>query len=438
MGSAKNQYLPEYAADLTTGFLHRSDCALHLSQLAAQSDSAEPTALIWIALDRLKQINTSFGHQSGDAVLTHIAGLLRAQSPADTQWYRMSGDEFLGLIPDSDLEQAQQLARHLLCAIESPLPMEDLLLHPSASLGIAQYEAHESPASCLARADHAMNTAKRAGGGQVVTSGSEPLPGKMGIHLAHQELKLENQLHQALSQGGLHLHYQPTVNQQGHVVSVEALMRCPHHGISPNQFIPIAEKTGLIARLGEWSLLEGARFAQQLHQLGHHAIVSINVSRAQLTMPHFPQILHAALLCANVNPKHIELELTESLFMENTRVIQSNLAAALDAGVKIAIDDFGTGYSSLSTLKDIHATKLKIDRAFVVALPDDPRAFSIIRAIARLGQELGMEIVAEGVENRAQVDALYEAGVQLIQGYFYARPMSDTALLSWLNNREQS
>lgn len=422
------------ACETVAGFSNRSDCITQMAQLAGQTSADCSLSLIWVALDRLKQINESLGHRGGDAFIARIARRLRDKT--GTPWFRMAGDEFVCLVPDCAQQQAEKLAADLLREIEIPLLLDKLLLHPSASLGVATFEQDEHPSDCLERADRAMNCAKRAGGGQVVISGAEPIPGRMGIHLARQELELENKLHLALNHGGLRLHYQPSLASDGRIVSVEALMRCPEHNLAPNQFIPIAEKTGLITRLGEWSLLEGARCARRLASAGLHTTVSINVSRAQFTTPRFSQILHAALLCTQVDPALIELELTESLFMDNSSLVQENLRAAHEAGVRIAIDDFGTGYSCLSTLKDITATKLKIDRAFVVALPHDGRALSVVKAIARLGDDLGMLVVAEGVENEQQLDALYSAGVHTIQGYFHARPMPENELLAWLINRK--
>ncbi len=438
MPPALNQSIQPSEAESVTAFISRTGCFTRLAQLAALASPDHPLSVVWIALDRFKQINESCGHHGGDTVIAQIARRLHDRTGTTAQWCRMAGDEFVYLAPDCDFDQTQQLAADLLREIEAPLPLGDLLLRPSASLGIAILAKNELPSACLERADHAMNAAKRAGGGRIVTSGSEPMPGRRGIHLARMELELENKLHLALNHGGLRLHYQPCVDADGRIASVEALMRCPDHHLSPNEFIPIAEKTGLIVRLGEWSLLEGAHFAKRLSLAGQHTAVSINISRAQFITPHFSQTLHAALLCADVNPALIELELTESLFMDNSRLVQTNLRAALDTGVKIAIDDFGTGFSCLSTLKDINATKLKIDRAFVVALPHNSRAFSVVKAIVRLGNDLGMQVVAEGVENKEQLDTLREAGVRIIQGYFYARPMPENELLAWLQNRRKS
>jgi diguanylate cyclase (GGDEF)-like protein len=432
-----NRNVQEPLNDPITGFLNRTDCLENISQLASQDTHKRPLSIVWIALDRIKQVNESFGHQGGDMVIFQVASRLRHKSGTDALWFRMAGDEFVCISPASDIELAHQLACALLNEIQLPLPLNSLLLHPSASLGVATLEDNEMLSACLERADRAMSMAKHAGGGRVVvSSGSEPIPGRFGIHLAHHELQLEHKLHLAIEQGGLNMHYQPSLDSDDRIVSVEALLRCTSHDLSPGEFIPIAEKTGLILRLGEWILLEGARFAHRLDTAGKRTPVSINVSRAQFAAHNFPQILHAALLCANVNPELIELELTESLFMDNSSIVQTNLRAVQETGVKIAIDDFGTGYSCLATLKDINAHKLKIDRAFVVALPHDQRAFSVVKAIARLGEDLGMLVVAEGVENRAQLDSLRDAGVHVIQGYLHARPMPEDALLTWLQNRK--
>jgi EAL domain-containing protein (putative c-di-GMP-specific phosphodiesterase class I) len=362
---------------------------------------------------------------------------LRNKTGGRAEWCRMAGDEFVCIVPNSDLDHARQLAFELLRAIEAPLPFGDMLLRPSASIGIAILEIKEDPFSCLERADRAMSTAKRAGGGRVVISGDEPVPGRLGILLAREELELENKLHIALESGGLNLHYQPIVGFDGRIETVEALMRCTTDGcnISPAKFIPIAEKTGLITRLGDWSLLAGAIFATRLDAAGQQIKVAINVSRAQLASPNFAKALHAALLCAKVKPERIELELTESLFMDISETVQANLRAARDAGLGLAIDDFGTGYSCLANLKDIPATKIKLDRAFVIVLPHDRRAFAVVKALTQLGSELGMTVVAEGVEEQQQLDSLREAGVHAIQGYIHAHPMPEEALLQWLKLR---
>ncbi len=425
--------------DPTTGFLDRGECLALTTRMAAQAtQTGRPLASLWIDLDRLKQVNESFGHLGGDTVIVQIAERLREKSGGRAEWCRMGGDEFVGLATDCDAAHALQLAHDVLQAIETPLRFGEFALHPSASIGVALLEPNEDPFAFLERADRAMSTAKRQGGGRVVASGDEPVPGRLGILLAREELEIENRLHLALENGGLTLHYQPIIGFDGRIEAVEALMRCgaSNELIPPGKFIPVAEKTGLVIRLGEWSLLAGARFARDLEDAGRRTKVAINVSRAQLVSPKFTQALHAALLCANVNAELIELELTESLFMDISETVQSNLRAARDAGVGLAIDDFGTGYSCLANLKDIPATKLKLDRAFVTVLPHDRRAFAVVKAMTQLGRELGMTIVAEGVEKIEQLDSLREAGVDAIQGYIHARPMPEEALMNWFHERK--
>jgi EAL domain-containing protein (putative c-di-GMP-specific phosphodiesterase class I) len=314
-----------------------------------------------------------------------------------------------------------------------------LTLRPTASIGIALHESGEDSLEVLERADRAMFAAKRKGGNAIVYSGEEPIPGRLGVILAREELAIESNLHSALETGGLSLHYQPIIRENGQVEAVEALMRCSVNGanVSPVKFIPVAEKTGLIVRLGEWSLLQGTTYARRMQDAGYPTKVAINVSRAQLVSPNFTQALHAALICSNVKPELVELELTESLFMDISDTVQKNLKNAISTGVRLAIDDFGTGYSCLANLKDIPAGKLKLDRAFVTVLPEDRRALSVVKAMTLLGHELGMTVVAEGCENQLQSDILFEAGVDSIQGFFYAKPMPDEALLNWLQTRNK-
>ncbi len=427
--------------DSLTGFLNRFGCFQTAVRLAAESTvTTPPFAVIWINLDRFKQINESFGHMVGDEVIENLAVRLRTRMSGRAELSRVGGDEFVFLVPKFDNSQAQQLAGEIARTIEEPLTIGSLTLHPTASIGIAIYEHNEDPLALLERADHAMVAAKTKGGNCVVCSGEELNPGRLGISLAREELSIESNLHKALETGGFCLHYQPIIGASGHVEAVEALMRCTvnNENISPVKFIPVAEKTGLVIRLGEWSLLQGAMHARLLQDAGFNTKVAINVSRAQLASPKFTQALHAALICSSAKPEQIELELTESLFMDISDTVQNNLKSAIAAGVRLAIDDFGTGYSCLANLKDIPAGKLKLDRAFVTVLPEDRRSLSVVKAMTQLGHELGMTVVAEGCEKQEQVDALIDAGVDAIQGFFYAKPMPEEALLPWLHARNKN
>lgn len=407
-------------------------------RFAADADASKsPFSAIWVDLDRFRQINESFGHPGGDEVLENLAVRFRERVNGRAVLSRVGGDEFVFLVPGCGRAEALQLASELVATVEEPLPVGNLVLRPTASVGVAVYEASEPPVSLLERADRAMLAAKNKGGNTLVCSGDEPVPGRLGITLAREELAIENSLHAALENGGFCLNYQPIVRADGNIEAVEALMRCSVNGesIPPAKFIPVAEKTGLVVRLGEWSLLQGAMYARRLQDTGCGTKVAINVSRAQLVSPKFSHALNAALICSNVKPELVELELTESLFMDISEVVQNNLKNVIASGVSLAIDDFGTGYSCLASLKDIPATKLKLDRAFVTVLPEDQRALSVVRAMTQLGHDLGMTIVAEGCEKMEQIDVLLDAGVNAIQGFFYARPMPEEAMLSWLNTR---
>jgi diguanylate cyclase (GGDEF)-like protein len=424
--------------DSLTGFLNRFGCIQTTLKLVANSTAeAKPLAVIWLDLDRFKQINESFGQLGGDEVIENLGVRFRNRVSGRAELARMGGDEFVLLMPNCDRAQAQQLAGELASTVEEPLAIGNLMLRPTASIGIAIHEPGEDPLALLDRADRAMFAAKNKGGNSIVCSGEEPIPGRLGVTLAREELAIENSLHTALETGGISLHYQPIIRADGSIEAAEALMRCSVDGenISPGKFIPVAEKTGLIIRLGEWSLLQGAMHARLLQDAGYQTKVAINVSRAQLVSPKFTQALHAALVCSNAKPALVELELTESLFMDISDTVQKNLKNAIAAGVGLAIDDFGTGYSCLANLKDIPAGKLKLDRAFVTVLPEDKRALAVVRAMTQLGHELGMTIVAEGCETKEQIDALLDAGVDAIQGFYYARPMPEETLLSWLQSR---
>ncbi|OGS90710.1 MAG: diguanylate cyclase [Gallionellales bacterium GWA2_60_18] len=426
--------------DPLTGFLDRFGCMQTAAKLAADATiSGNAFAVIWVDIDRFKQINESFGHLGGNMMIEDLALRFRARVSGRAELSRMAGDEFVFLLPKCDRAQAQQFAAELVSTIEEPMTIGNLTLHPTASIGIAIHEPGEDPLALLERADHAMFAAKHRGGNCIVYSGDEPIPGRLGVTLAREELSIENDLHTALETGGFCLHYQPIISADGRVDSVEALMRCTIGGqnIPPVKFIPVAEKTGLVIRLGEWSLLQGAMHARLLHESGHDTRVAVNVSRAQLVSPKFTEALYAALACSGVRPEHVELELTESLFMDISDIVQHNLKNAIAAGVGLAIDDFGTGYSCLANLKDIPAGKLKLDRAFVTVLPEDKRAMAVVRSVTRLGHDLGMTIVAEGCENQGQIDALFDAGVDAIQGFFYAKPMPEDILLPWLKTRSE-
>jgi diguanylate cyclase (GGDEF)-like protein len=425
--------------DSLTGLPDRGDCIRAIANLVeAGQDSDHRLSVLWLDIDRFKQVNDSFGHLVGDSVLAELARRMSRAMARRGFLARMGGDEFAIVLPDLDQAGADRIGKELLAAIGRPLGVGTVRLRPTASIGIAQWRDDEEPHELLERADRAMNEAKRRGGGQILDAGPAAQHGHHGKHLAREVLAVEEALHRAMENGGLYLDYQPIIRvDNGLPEAAEALMRCRVEGgsLPPGRFIPVAEKTGLIVHLGEWSLITASSLANRLHVQGLTTKVAVNVSRAQLIAPKFTQALHAVLAASNVPAELIELEITESLFMDSSEVVQRNLHAALEAGFPLALDDFGTGYSSLGCLKDLPASKLKLDRAFVIDLPHNRRSFAVVKAVTQLALDLGMTVVAEGIETEEQYHTLCDAGVTAIQGFYLARPMGEADFLAWLSRR---
>lgn len=433
--------MQESQIDPVSGFLDRYSCLELATNLVSQiGDGGDSLAVLWVDLDRFKQINGSFGYDGGDSIISTIATRLRAVVDGQGTVGRVGADEFICLAQNMDSESAEKLADDLLQAIKPPINMGAFKVRVSASIGLAMLEPDENAVEILERAEWAKNTAKDLGGNCYIVSGSEQIASHMGIIQAREDLEMEYLLHTALDNGGLQLYYQPILGFDGEVISVEALMRCTVNGknIPPARFFPVAEKSELIARLGEWSLLQGARQAKVLSDAGLETIVSINISRAQLADKGFAHDLHSALLAADVAPDLIELEFSDAMFSDDSPVVQENLRAAREMGINLTIDNFGTGSSCMSNLKLMTTNKLKLGRSFISTADSDKRTMAVVKAIVQLGKELGMKVIAEGVETKEQMEALRDLAVDGIQGYYYAKPMDVDALSAWLKDRGQA
>lgn len=433
--------MQEMQNDARTGFLDRNSVMQLASDMIGQiGESGQHLAALWIDLDRFKHVNESFGYAGGDKIISLVAERLRDTIKGKAKIGRVGADEFICLAPGFDADTAEKLGSELLDAIRPILIVDDFRIRLTASMGIAIMLPEESASELLERADWSKMTAKMAGGNRCIISGNEPVSSHMGIILAREELEVEDLLNIALEKNGLQLHYQPILGFTGNVLSVEGLMRCTVNGknIPPARFFPVAEKSGLIVRLGEWSLLQGTRQAQLLNKSNLHTTVSINVSRGQLADYRFAQALHSAIMQAEIDPGLIELELSESLITDVSDMIQANLRNARDIGVGLAIDNFGTGLSCLANLKDIPATKLKLGRAFTMNLPENRRSLAVVKAMVQMGKDLGMTVIAEGVETKEQMQAVRALDMDGIQGYYYAKPMDVDMLSAWLIDREQA
>lgn len=409
--------------DATTNLPRRQHFVDELDTLIRAGDRpARPFAVIFLDMDRFKHVNEMFGHGVGDRLLTSTARLVSAAAGDGAVVARLGGDEFAILAPYArDLRQAGALATHIASRLAEPQDVDGYSLRATASMGITMYPADGTSADQLMRnADLAMYRAKQDG--PATWKFFSPA---MDEHV-RRHTNIEQRLRQSLQQGGLTLHYQPQIRLgDDRVVGVEALARWhdPVLGhVSPAEFIPVAEDCGLIGELGGWVLDSALEQAERwAHGRGNAPRVAINVSVGQFAHGDLVDDVARALRARKIDPRQIELELTESaLALDDQRAM--DVVRGLKAlGLQIAIDDFGTGYSSLSRLSQLAVDRLKIDASFVRRMDVD--GAHLIEAIVAMAGGLNMSTLAEGVETQAQAQRLRELGCQEVQGYLYGRPV---------------
>ncbi len=399
--------------------------------------SGKSAAVLFLDLDRFKNINDTLGHDVGDLLLVEAAQRgLSVIRETDTL-SRQGGDEFVVVLPELDSEQdAGHVARKLLLALSQPYQLAGHELTITGSIGIALYPADGTTTSELLRnADTAMYRAKEEGRNLFRYYSADMNFATLG------ELLLESHLRTALDRGELLLHYQPKIDARtGKLVAAEALMRWQHpeHGlIPPGRFIPLAEECGLIGALGEWALMATGRQQREWLDAGLDAVpVAVNVSAQQFALQDVPALV-AATLAENQLPSDlIDLELTESMLVRNANHTNSVLERLREMRISMAIDDFGTGYSSLSYLRKFPVQALKIDRAFVQDIEEQGEQVKLAPAIIALAHSLNMYVIAEGVETEAQRDFLAQHGCDQFQGFLFARPMPAADFGKWLPARE--
>jgi diguanylate cyclase (GGDEF)-like protein len=423
--------LDDAQAELTRAALH--DPLTHLpnrrllqkrieQELLLAGQTARRFALMFVDLDGFKQVNDVYGHHTGDALLVAVSERFRALLGPDDLLARLGGDEFVLVVRVDDVAGITALAQRMQAATGFIL-VEGHPLDVTASIGIALCPDHaSSERQLMACADAAMYQAKAAGRNRHVIY-EEGMGGGGGHQLA-----LLAELREAIRLGQWVLHYQPKLDVARQRVSgAEALVRWnhPQRGlVPPDQFIPLAERSGLIGELGRWALDEACRQLQAWHRQGHTDwSMSVNLSALQFNAPRLEHDVTHALARHGLPAHQLLLEITESALMQDTAATAALLKALSTLGVGISIDDFGTGYSSLVYLKRLPATELKIDHAFIRDLPGSREDRLIIASIVALGHAMGMHIVAEGVETPAQRDCLRELGVDYLQGYLLGRPV---------------
>ncbi|MBK6743816.1 MAG: EAL domain-containing protein [Hydrogenophilales bacterium] len=393
-------------------------------------------AVMELDLDGFKTVNDSLGHPAGDLLLQIIGQRLQRILRSEDVIARMGGDEFAIIIetPPS-ASHLSHIAEKIIQSVSEPVDLYGHSALVTASVGIAMYpDDGDDAISLLKAADTAMYAGKQGGRNTFRFHDSGM------AEAARLRLRLEQGLRRALEDGQLELWYQPQIDfKTGLLIGAEALVRWrdPQRGlISPVEFVPVAEETGLILPLGEWVLLEACMQAHAWTQDGlFMGSISVNVSGPQIERGDFVGTVRQALDSTGIDPNLLELEITESFLLRNAEQAMAVVEQLSDLGIRVAIDDFGTGYSSLSYLKYLNADKLKIDQRFVRDLPDDKDDAAIARAIIALGLSLGFQVVAEGVETEAQEAFLKGEGCHQGQGYLYARPMPADDFERWMRER---
>jgi diguanylate cyclase (GGDEF)-like protein/PAS domain S-box-containing protein len=394
--------------------------------------------VMFVDVDRFKLVNDGIGHTAGDALLILLGERLRTAVRPDDTVGRFGGDEFVIVCENLGIRDAAATAERIRTATRQAFEIDERKIFLNVSVGIAVSGPEDTAESLLHGADTAMYEAKAAGGDGSVVYDSRTTRQAAG------RLDLQSDLRGALEREELFLEYQPIIELESEqAVGFEALLRWRHgeHGlIMPDTFISIAEETGLIVPIGTWVLNEALAQVQQWRSTVPGAgslAAAVNISARQLVAPDFPDIVHAAARAAGIDPAAVNLEITETVLMEQPELPLEILQRLLDLGVGLSIDDFGTGYSSLSYLKWMSARTLKIDRSFVEVLGSDPHGASIIELILGMARTLDLMVIAEGVETPDQLAELRRLGVRHAQGYLWSKPMPANQVTAWLNSWAQ-
>jgi len=436
----QDQLVHEASHDSLTTLANRALFRDRVDKVLRQNDALSPKlTVLFLDLDGFKEVNDSLGHAMGDVLLIQVAERLRAcVRPIDTV-ARLGGDEFAVLIADKSSERDGTLvAGRITKALREPFKLEGREIYVRASIGIAATDQEVVDADHLLRnADLAMYRAKATGAG-----GFERYHPRLHVALV-ERLQLEAELRQAVADEELELHYQPTLAlATGEIKGLEALARWkhPHRGfVPPAEFIPLAEQTGLIRRLGRWVLQDACRQLADWHERfpdSRHLTMSVNISGRHLEDASLFDDVQEALAASGLAPGYLVLEMTESVLMAHTEENVELLVRLKDLGVGLAIDDFGTGYSSLAYLHRFPADVIKIDRSFVERLDGSEADAELLRTIVQLGKSLRMVTVGEGVETASQARALREMGCELAQGFHFYRALTPEGLQQLLSPAE--
>ncbi|HHH36938.1 MAG TPA: EAL domain-containing protein [Gammaproteobacteria bacterium] len=423
----------EYQAlhDALTGLPNRVLLADRLEQaIRVAGRDRLSLALLLMDLDHFKEINDTLGHHNGDLILKQVAQRMRDLVRGSDTVARLGGDEFAILLPTADQDDARQIAEKIIHTVEQPFDLEGQTFVLGASIGIALFPGHGEDGHTLLRcADVAMYRAKRRRRGYAIYESGDD-------RHSIDYLALKRELHEAIRDKRLLLYYQPVVDlQRGVVTGVEALARWPHPRrgmLYPDDFIPLAEQTGLIRTLTIWVLEEAARQSQEWEALGLELRIAVNLSVHNLHDARFPDHIARILDVVEAHPTRLRLEITETAIMAGSSDALEVLNRLSAQGVRISIDDFGTGYSSLSYLKQLPVDEIKIDKSFVVGMAVDNNDAVIVRSTIDLAHNIGLKVVAEGVEDENTCQLLKGLHCDSAQGYYMSEPLSVEELMAWL------
>lgn len=418
--------------DALTDLPNRALLADRLDQSIARARRLQQiVAVMFIDLDRFKNINDTLGHGVGDRLLEAVAERITRVTRAGDTVARPGGDEFVAVLTDiRTVEDVAKIAQKILLALAGSYGVDEHELFVSASIGISIFPNDGDDVDTLIKnADRAMYQAKESGRNNFQFYAPDMLESAM------ERLALETDLRKALDRQQLLLHYQPVMRADGAIVACEALVRWQHPALGlllPSEFISLAEETGLIVPIGEWVIREASRRMARWKREGHDLRVLVNISARQFQQRDLADVVADALAAADLDPTLLELEITESAVMRDAERTLSVLYELKNAGVRLSIDDFGTGYSSLGYLKRFPIDVIKIDRSFVRDVLVDKFDEAIARAVVTLAHSLELDVLAEGVETERQLAFLRDIGCDLIQGFLVSRPLAPDAFASFL------
>ncbi len=423
LNQTKKELLYNATHDSLTNLLNRAGLQEALTEILEQHNNNK-IALLFIDLDNFKEINDRLGHDAGDKLLIEISNKLKETASQYYQIARFGGDEFILFMEYnySFDKLKNKINNNILKLFNIPYTVNQHEFEITASIGVSIYPDNSNTRKeLITHADIAMYKAKKEG--------------KNRIQYYHLDLKdiitqkidIKNKLRKAISKNELIIHYQPQTDiKDNKILGLEALIRWKLNNemIFPDQFIPIAEESGLIVEIGEWILEKACKDLKQWHDNGKKLSISVNMATLQFKQPNIVERIKTIIENTQIDPKYLELEITETGLMEQDNSIIDKISLLKQIGVKISIDDFGTGYSSLAYLKQFNVDKVKIDKSFIWKLEENEDDKPIIKAIIAMSQNLNLEIIAEGIETKYQKDFLEESGCKLYQGYYYSKPVS--------------